>query len=166
MSEPCDTAPTRLADQLERAFRGGAWHGPAVMELLAGVDAARARWRPGPSGHSIAELAGHLAYWMEDARRQILGEARTSPEAGGDWEAAAPGSDAAWQALCQALEAAHCGLRDAVRALEEARLDEARPGSDTTLRGLLLGTLQHNAYHAGQIGLLRKLSEAALGKLP
>ncbi|WP_243382430.1 DinB family protein [Geothrix alkalitolerans] len=166
MSETCDTAPTRLADQLERAFRGGAWHGPAVMELLAGVDAARARWRPGPSAHSIAELAGHLAYWMEDARRQILGETRSSPEAGGDWEAAAPGSDAAWQALCQTLEAAHCGLRDAVRPLEETRLDEARPGSDTTLRGLLLGTLQHNAYHAGQIGLLRKLSEAALGKLP
>ncbi|HJV38713.1 MAG TPA: DinB family protein [Holophagaceae bacterium] len=166
MPETCETTPTRLADQLERAFRGGAWHGPSVMELLAGVDAARARWRPGPSGHSIAELAGHLAYWMEDARRQILGEARTSPEAGGDWEAVAPGSDAAWQALCQALEAAHCGLRDAVRALEEARLDEARPGSDTTLRGLLLGTLQHNAYHAGQIGLIRKLSEAALGKLP
>lgn len=80
--------------------------------------------------------------------------------------AAAPGSDAAWQAFCQALEAAHCGLRDAVRPLEEPRLDEARPGSDTTLRGLLLGTLQHNAYHAGQIGVVRKLSEAALGLEP
>lgn len=160
-----DTAPTRLADQLERAFRGGAWHGPSVMELLSGVDAARARWRPGPSVHSIAELAGHMAHWMEDARRQVLGEA-LADQAPADWESPDLGSDAAWRALCQALEAAHCGLRDAVRPLEEARLDEVRPGSDTTLRGLLLGTLQHNAYHAGQIGLLRKLSEAALGRLP
>jgi hypothetical protein len=36
----------RIADQLRRAFDGSAWHGPALLELLADVDAATAAARP------------------------------------------------------------------------------------------------------------------------
>jgi uncharacterized damage-inducible protein DinB len=32
-------------------------------------------------------------------------------------------------------------------------------GSDPTLRGLLLGLLQHNAYHTGQIVVLAKAAK-------
>jgi hypothetical protein len=28
----------RIVDQLRRGLKGGAWHGPAVLELLAGVN--------------------------------------------------------------------------------------------------------------------------------
>lgn len=161
-----DSAPHRLADQLERAFHGGAWHGPALMELLAGVDADLAQWRPGPPAHSLAETVGHLTHWMEDARCQVLGVPGPVLGPGGDWGPPVLASEAAWQALCGALEEAHCRLRTAVLGLEEGRLDEARPGSDTTLRGLLLGTLQHQAYHAGQMALVRKLAEAARGGRP
>jgi hypothetical protein len=166
MAQAQDLAPTRLADQLERAFWGGAWHGPAVMELLSGVDAALAQWRPGPPAHTIAETVGHLAHWMEDSRRQILGEPHPVHGAGGDWGPAALASEEAWQALCATLEDAHCRLRTAVLQLEEGQLDLARSGSDTTVRGLLLGTLQHTAYHAGQVALVRHLGEGALGRRP
>lgn len=165
MTQAQDLAPSRLADQLERGFRGGAWHGPAVMEVLSGVDASLARWHPGPAGHSIVELVGHLTYWLEDTLNQISGESGHQGQ-GSDWEGTEAGTDGAWQAACTALEEAHCRLRAGVLQLTEARLDEARSGSDTTLRGLLLGTLQHNAYHAGQIALLRKLAEAAGGRRP
>jgi hypothetical protein len=165
MAQAQNLAPARLADQLERAFRGGAWHGPALMELLSGVDAALAARRPIPSGHAIGEIVAHLAYWLEDTRRQILDEARIPGGPGSDW-GAPPASEAAWLALCAALEEAHCGLRAAVLQLDPKRLDEARPGSDTTLRGLLTGILQHNAYHGGQIALLRKRAESPAGGLP
>ncbi len=160
MTRTQDLAPARLADQLERGFRGGAWHGPALMELLAGLNAGQARWRPDPAAHCIADLVGHLAYWLEDTRRQVTGMPRTPAEAAADWAAPAPASEADWQAACADLEAAHEGLRAAVLDLAAGRLDEARSGSDTTIRGLLQGTLQHNAYHAGQIALLRRLAEA------
>jgi uncharacterized damage-inducible protein DinB len=166
MAQTQDLAPTRLADQLERGFRGGAWHGPAVMELLADLDAQLAQWRPGPDSHAIAEIVGHLTYWLEDTRRQLLGESRLPGEPGSDWSAADLRSEGAWQSALAALEAAHAGLHAAVLDLEEGRLDEARSGSDTTIRGLLQGTLQHNAYHAGQIALLRKQAEASAGGRP
>jgi len=166
MPQTQDLASTRLADQFERGFRGGAWHGPALMEILAGIDVAAARWHPGPTSHSIAEIVGHLTYWLEDTWRQILGEARPLGESGSDWGQPEPDSDTAWQAALADLEAGHGHLWAEVLRLTESRLDEARPGSDTTIRGLLIGTLQHNAYHAGQIALLRKLAEAAAGRRP
>jgi len=166
MPQTQDLASTRLADQLERSFRGGAWHGPALMEVLAGVDAAGARWHPEPASHSIADIVGHLTYWLEDTWRQLLGESRPQGESGSDWGQPGLDSEAAWESVCAALEVAHVRLRAEVLQLTETRLDEARPGSDTTIRGLLIGTLQHNAYHAGQIALLRKLAEAAAGRRP
>ena len=38
----------RIEEQLRRGLEGGAWHGPAVLELLAGVTAAQAHARPIP----------------------------------------------------------------------------------------------------------------------
>lgn len=165
MAQTQDLAPTRLADQLERAFRGGAWHGPALMEILSDLPLESARWRPNATSHSIAEIVGHLTYWLEDTSRQMLGESRPQGEPGQDWGHPKLDSEAAWQEAVAALEGAHVRLRAEVLQLSESRLDEARPGSDTTFRGLLLGTLQHNAYHAGQMALLRKLAEAA-GRQP
>ena len=44
-------------------------------------------------------------------------------------------------------------------ALDDERLDGPVTGSDPTVRGQLLGLLQHNAYHAGQIVVLRKAGD-------
>lgn len=38
--------PERIADQASKMFGGGAWHGPAVLELLADVTAGDAASRP------------------------------------------------------------------------------------------------------------------------
>ncbi|HXT21154.1 MAG TPA: hypothetical protein VN923_10415, partial [Thermoanaerobaculia bacterium] len=54
--DPSRIETARLADQLERAFRGGAWHGPSLSEVLDGVDAATAARRAFPDAHTIAEL--------------------------------------------------------------------------------------------------------------
>ena len=43
----------RIGDQVRRGLEGGAWHGPAVLELLAGVTAAQAHARPIPGARGI-----------------------------------------------------------------------------------------------------------------
>jgi len=155
---------SRFADQLERSFRGGAWHGPSVAEALAGVSAARAHRRPLPGAHNIIELVFHIAFWLDGSRRRIEGEALTGPEPEADWPAAAGGgshSEAAWRAALGRLEEAHRRLHATVLELDDERLDLAVAGADPTLRGMLLGILQHNAYHAGQIALLAKVAAAS-----
>src|SRR5262249_52923016 len=145
-----------LADQLERAFRGGAWHGPAVAEALAGVDAATAAARPFPGAHSIWENVHHLTVWNEVPRRRLDGGRLTAPPAERDWPPVKDLSPDAWRAALAALAGAHAALHARVLDLADGRLDDPVAGSDPTVRGMLLGVLQHNAYHAGQIVLLRR----------
>lgn len=146
-----------LADLLERAFRGGAWHGPAVAEALAGVDAATAAARPIEGAHSIWEIVHHLTAWNEVPLRRLDGERLQNLPAERDFPPVTDVSADAWRSALAALEDAHAALHARVLDLADGQLDDPVAGSDPTVRGMLLGVLQHNAYHAGQIVLLRKL---------
>jgi hypothetical protein len=55
----------RIADQLDRAVNGPAWHGPSILELVRGVDVKAASARPIADAHSIWELVAHSAAWLE-----------------------------------------------------------------------------------------------------
>lgn len=145
-----------IADLLERAFRGGAWHGPAVAEALAGLDAATAAARPLAGAHSIWEIVHHLAVWNEVPRRRLDGERLQNLPPERDFPPVTDLSAGAWQASLAALQDAHAALHARVLELADGQLDDPVVGSDPTVRGMLLGVLQHNAYHAGQIVLLRK----------
>ncbi len=154
-TENRQTEIAMLADQLERSFRGGAWHGPAVSEALAGVGAAAAAARPIPSAHSIWELTRHLTTWIDVARRRAGGEVpEVAPEE--DWPPTSGADEAAWTETLDALDEAHRKLLATLLDLDDGRLADPVAGSDPTLRGLLLGIVQHNTYHAGQIVLLKK----------
>ena len=147
-----------LADQLERAFRGGAWHGPAVAETLAGVDEAAAAARPVSGAHSIWEIVHHLTVWNDVPRRRLDGERLQNLPPERDWPPVADTSAGAWRAALAALEEAHAALHERVLDLTDGQLDDPVTGSDSTVRGTLFGVLQHNAYHAGQITTLHKAS--------
>jgi uncharacterized damage-inducible protein DinB len=72
----------RIADQLRHAFNGDAWHGPALLELLADIEAATAAAHPFPDTHSIWELVLHIAAWDEAVERRIAaGKAVTLKDA-------------------------------------------------------------------------------------
>jgi uncharacterized damage-inducible protein DinB len=147
---------TRLADQLERSFRGGAWHGPSLLEAVADVDAASAVARLAPAVHTIHELAWHSAFWIDASRRRIQGEEIEGLAPGVDFPPPPSDPAAAWRETLDRLEQVHRALHELVLSLEDERLEDPVSGSDPTVRGLLLGLVQHNAYHAGQIVILRK----------
>ena len=158
------TSPTeaaRLADQLERSHRGGAWHGPSFSEALAGLDAATAARRPIPAAHSAWEIVAHVSSWLDICQLRIAGEATGEIGAARDWpkvgaDAEADDAEAAWQTELATLEARFSRLLATIAALDDAHLDAPVAGSDPTVRGLLHGILQHHAYHGGQIVVLRK----------
>jgi uncharacterized damage-inducible protein DinB len=144
----------RIVDQLDRAWRGPAWHGPSVQESLEGVDAAVASRRSIAGGHTIWELAEHIAAWEEIVRTRIEGNAVT-PTDEMDWPPVRESSAEAWQRTRDRMASNHDRLRAVFAAFPDGRLDEVRPGADTWYV-LLHGIVQHDLYHAGQIGLLRK----------
>jgi hypothetical protein len=156
-----------IADELARAWGGDAWHGPALRELLADVTAAEAIARPIPSAHTIWELVLHLTVWAREVERRARGSAPGEPVEG-DWPAApADADETPWGEARDALDAAHRSLRGTVLGLAPSAIDRTigaerdQPlGSGVPVRVMLHGVAQHDAYHAGQVALLKKLLRA------
>ena len=143
-------------EELRHALSGEPWHGPALAKLLKGVDAAAAAAYPIPGAHSIWEIVHHLTVWNDVPRRRIDGERLVNMPEEFNWPPVEDASAGAWRAALAALDRAHDALHERVLALADSQLDDPVTGSDPTVRGMLLGVLQHNAYHAGQIVLLGK----------
>ncbi|HYG64753.1 MAG TPA: DinB family protein, partial [Thermoanaerobaculia bacterium] len=103
----------RISRQIQQGFEGEAWHGPAVLEILADVDAALAAARPIPGAHSIWELALHLAATQEIILRRIQGE-RAGLTEEEFWPATPEPTEEAWQATVARLRRQETELRQAV----------------------------------------------------
>ncbi len=145
----------RIADQLQRAFEGEAWHGPAVKEVLAGVTAARAAARPIASAHSIWEIVGHIAAWEDAVRRRLRGELVELTDAE-DWPPVEDAAERAWASLLERLEAGNRALRQTILGFDESQLDRPPGRNRSTAYVLMHGVIQHDLYHAGQIAVLKK----------
>jgi uncharacterized damage-inducible protein DinB len=153
-----------LVDQLERAHAGDPWHGSSRASLLADVTAEAGRTRPSPSVHSIWELVLHMTAWTREVTRRLQGGLASEPEMG-DWPALpATPDERAWRAAIAALDEAHVMLRDTVRVFDEKRLtirvgDErnAPLGTGVTFAQTINGLVQHDAYHSGQIAVVKKM---------
>src|SRR5262250_2076959 len=112
-----------IADQIGRAFRGESWHGPSVLEVLAGVSAEDAAAHPIAGAHSIWEIVLHMA----GGYRLVLGRARgesaqLSPEE--EWPPVAEPSSESWRKCQQALVELNQQLQQAVRGFPVERLQQ------------------------------------------
>jgi uncharacterized damage-inducible protein DinB len=147
--------PARIADQLRRAFDGDAWHGPAVLELLAEVDAATAAAKPLSGVHSIWELVLHVAVWDGAALRRLSGK-KCQPKGEANFPPVTNGSAAAWRRAVSEMKRTHQALAKRVAGLDESRLHDRVPGKRYDFYHMLHGMAQHELYHAGQIAILKK----------
>ena len=147
-----------IADQLRRAFDGSAWHGPALLELLADVDAATAAARPLPNVHSIWELVLHIAAWDGAAVRRLRGQ-KSQPGGADNFPPVPRVTEAAWRKAVAAIRRTHEALVKAVSALPDERLRDRVPGKRYNFWHMLHGVVQHELYHAGQIAVLKKAQE-------
>ena len=146
----------RLEEQLRLALEGEAWHGPSVLETLAGVSAEQASSHPIPGAHSIWELVLHIGTDYPLVLRRIAGDGRQLTTEEG-WPACPPTTTENWRQAVEALRRLNQQLREAVHAFPAERLDEPLvPNVPYTAYTQFIGVTQHNLYHAGQISLLKR----------
>lgn len=146
-----------------RPGRGG-WHGgPTPLGALRGVDAEQAAWTPAPGRKSIWALTLHVTYWKYAVRRRLEGAPAEGgarfPRSPANWPRVPATPDAlAWKDDVALLKAEHERLVEVVRIVPIDRYGEALPGGKRwTVGELVLGIAQHDAYHAGQIQMLKRL---------
>jgi uncharacterized damage-inducible protein DinB len=149
----------RIADELRRAFCGGAWHGDSLFEILKGVSAQQAAARPVGNAHSIWELVLHISAWDGAVRRRMTGVA-VALTGDANFPPVVETSESAWQKALEQVQRVHDELIERVEEFSEARLADQVPGKEGAhynFSYMLHGLAQHTAYHAGQIALLKKM---------
>lgn len=144
-----------IVDQLRRAFDGEAWHGPALMEILQGLEAKAAAARPIATAHTIWELVLHIAGWERVVTRRLFGEKLTLSDEENFGHISSV-NEKSWQETLERVRRNHDELIQTVSSLPEAKLRETVPGKDYDILFMLLGAAQHCAYHAGQIAILKR----------
>ena len=157
-----------LLDQLRRTHAGDPWYGAPRMKFLRGLAATKASLRPAGSNHSVWELTLHMSAWTEEVRRRLAGHSPGDPLEG-DWPSVPkPATEAAWADTLMQLERAHGALIADVERLRTDDLgrlvgDTREPalGTGVTVGAMLVGLAQHDAYHIGQLALLRQLIAAS-----
>jgi hypothetical protein len=154
-----DQKITTLLTYLDQAFKGPAWHGPPLLGSVRGLSADAALRRPGPGRHNVWEYVLHAAYWKCIARQRITGDPSIDFERSpSDWPATpAVVSEGTWKADRALLKREHDLLRAAVAKLSPRDLTKKGKGSRWSREAEIIGIASHDLYHAGQIGLVKRL---------
>jgi uncharacterized damage-inducible protein DinB len=142
-----------IADQLRLLYQGPSWLGPSVKEILVDIDEEVAQSRPIADAHTIWELVLHMAAWLRISRERLSAVSNRDVNEKENW----PSMEGTWQRAISSLEAETFALEQAILEFPAQRLLERAPASEPqTFYTLLHGVIQHSAYHAGQIALLKK----------
>jgi uncharacterized damage-inducible protein DinB len=145
----------RILDQFQRVWDGDAWHGPSLRVVLHDVTAGEANARPIAGSHTIAEIVQHLSYWRRAMVERVAGKL-VSPAHDEQWPPPRDASESAWQETLALLESRHQAVMQALKGLNEEHLTQPIAGRNYDVYVQLHGTLQHDAYHIGQIAFLKR----------
>jgi len=140
---------------------GRAWHGGSLQSARwRGINARQAHWRPAPRMHSIWELTLHIAYWKYAVRRHVDPTTEAGfPRSPSNWPAPLDRpTERSWAADRLLLTSEHEAFAEALRRFPEARLNRRPPSIRKWSYGdLIAGVLAPDAYHTGQIQLIKRL---------
>ncbi len=149
---------SRIVKLSRHTFDGTPWYGTALCKLLADVSAeqAAAAAHPTSGAHTIWQEVRHAIMWRAVAIRLLNGEQVGSVTEEENWPQAPATSAAAWRQTLDELAQTQVSLEAAAGNLTDERLSEKAPEKPFSFYVLLHGVIQHDAYHAGQIALLKK----------
>jgi uncharacterized damage-inducible protein DinB len=146
----------RLSNFISRTVSGPMWHGPAISELLGGVNALDAASHPIPNAHSIWEIVLHMASWAEIAHARLGKKPVPDPTPEQDWPEVTSQSNKDWQEAMNRLYKAYRTLAEDAAEMELEHLQRILPGRDHSAQEMLHGLIEHGAYHGGQIAVLKR----------
>jgi uncharacterized damage-inducible protein DinB len=145
----------KIVDLFRKLQDGDCWIGLNLVQVLKGIPATIAARKPYPKGNSCWMLLNHLTYWRKIVICRLTGETTTPPMP--DFYQPADINDTAWTTAKLHFEEVSKELILLVQQFDTARLQHASPVKGQTYYQLLMGCLEHDSYHMGQIQLLKNL---------
>ncbi|KAF0153147.1 MAG: DinB family protein [Ignavibacteria bacterium] len=153
----------KLIIELNKVIEGDPWFGAPLKSILEGINCQQAVMRINTNAHSIAEIALHILAWVEETASRLEGNEPKEPKRG-DWQSIDTLDKVEWENIVNKIFEMHKRIEELVASfslekLEEQVGSERNPalGTGFSFREMLVGLMEHNVYHGGQIALLKKL---------
>ena len=141
---------TILLEQLKSTHNAQDWF-VSANTAVDGMTPEQASWKDASGSHSVGQLTYHLVFWNERVLKQFKGEA-VDKFSGNNEETFESFDKKTWTDLVKRLDAVMAGIEKVVQEADEAKLKE--------IAATVSKVSAHNAYHVGQIVIVRKLQKA------
>lgn len=142
--KPAPTLKGILLEELRSTHNNSDWFVCANV-AVQGLTAEQANWSDGKN-HSVGQLVNHIVFWDRQALAKFKGE---SPEKfSGNNDDTFKFDPKDWDASVKALDQVMTDWENAVEKADESKLK----GSYSTIGKIAT----HNAYHIGEIVMVRK----------
>ena len=157
------TTYKNMANEINRIVKlfadlqhGDCWIGNNFKEVLHGINAEKAIENIEGKTNSTWQLVAHITYWRTSVVNRLTGS--NNPPPFQDFLLPDNCNEESWRQALHDFEAAYHLLRNAIHHFNEENLDKPSPKKEQTFYELMLGCLQHDAYHLGQLMLLKKVT--------
>lgn len=147
--KPAPTLKSVLLEQLRSTHNSAEWFVPGNT-AVEGLTAEQASWTDGKGNHSIGELTAHLIFWNRWQLKKFKGEQQGNYTGSNDDTFKFDSKQ--WSTLVRQVDEVMTEWENAVAAADD---DKLKAWYSTIAH---IGT--HNAYHIGQIILVRKAEGA------
>ena len=150
-----------MANEINRILKlfadlehGDCWIGNNFNETLHGIDCKKAMQSISGKTNSIWQLVAHITYWRTTVVNRLTGSVNPPPFP--DFLLPNEPNEENWRQALHDFEAAYHLLRNAIHHFNEENLYKPSPKKEQSYYDLIMGCLQHDAYHLGQIMILKK----------
>jgi uncharacterized damage-inducible protein DinB len=144
--------------QFDAAYDKNSWF-VALKNALIGLTAEEASWKPDGADNSIRQTVNHIYFYNHAYCERFKGvEYQYETDDNDETFAEGDVSEDAWWREVARLDSTMNEFRDLIRAADESKLFESVPQKrERRWVDVISDINAHNAYHGGQILLIRKL---------
>ena len=152
-----------MESDLQGIYGGPNWIDISLKETIDHIPSEKAFWQPPGNAHSVAAIVCHLITWRKALIAVLENKTdwKVDQEASFDTTPFGTSNEQRWINIKQALEDTQQQLLPLVKNAAPV-LEKTVPNRTYSYRYFISGTIQHDAYHLGQIVLLEKQASAGL----
>ncbi|MFC5648779.1 DinB family protein [Paenibacillus solisilvae] len=149
-----------LLDQLAACHNDESWFKPSIT-ILNDVSVNDAIWKAEDDPHSIWEIANHLIFWNEMWINRFINDDSFEKSTTTNDETFEldhlKQDEASWNETMQRLSNGFAHWREVITNCDDSKLEKIIPSYfNAQWWGVISNLCIHNAYHIGQMMLLKK----------
>jgi uncharacterized damage-inducible protein DinB len=150
-----------MLNQFDRSYDKNGWF-VAVRNAVEGLTVEQAAWKPEDSVNCIWESLSHITYYNNAYLQRFKGiDYQYDVSSNNETFSVGEYEEAEWQADVARFDAVMTEWRDLLESTDESKFSQPVSAEIRSTWADLIATVSaHNAYHGGQMVLLRKLQGA------